>query len=84
MGNRSPMCVALPRMPQGQGVYVHIVIPAMAVAQLNRRSSLYDLVICLHAYQEELYHVGLARALNRRMLAKANEKCECGNFELVS
>ena len=47
---------------------------AMAVAQLNRRSSLRDLVICLRAHQEKLYHLGLVGGIFRSTLAKANEK----------
>ena len=46
---------------------------AMAVAQLNRRSSLRDLVICLRAHQGKLYHLGLSGGISRNTLAKANE-----------
>ena len=46
---------------------------AMAIAQLNRRSSLRDLVICLKAHQEKLYHLGLYSGISRSTLADANE-----------
>ena len=46
---------------------------AMAVAQLNRRRSLRDLVICLRAHEEKLYHLGLSGGISRSTLAKANE-----------
>ena len=45
----------------------------MAIAQLNRRSSLRDLVICLRAHREKWYHIGLAGGIFRNTLAKANE-----------
>ena len=47
---------------------------AMAIAQLNRRSSLRDLVICLKAHQDKLYHLGLSGGISRSTLADANEK----------
>lgn len=46
---------------------------AMSIAQLNRRSSLRDLVICLQAHQDKLYHLGLSGGVHRNTLAKANE-----------
>ena len=46
---------------------------ALAIAQLNRRSSLHDLVICLRAQQEKLYHLGLSGGITRSTLAKAKE-----------
>ena len=46
---------------------------AMAVAQLNRRSSLRDLTICLKAHQDKLYHLGLSGGISRSTLADANE-----------
>ena len=47
---------------------------AMAVAQLNRRSSLRNLVICLRSHRDKLYHLGLSGGVYRNTLAKANEK----------
>ena len=47
---------------------------AMAIAQLNRRSSLRDLVICLRAHGDKLYHLGLSGGIHRNTLAKANER----------
>ena len=46
---------------------------AMSIAQLNRRSSLRDLIICLQAHQDKLYHLGLSGGIHRNTLAKANE-----------
>ncbi|MCY4288727.1 MAG: DUF4372 domain-containing protein, partial [Aestuariivita sp.] len=45
----------------------------MALAQLNRRSSLRDLVICRWAHGEKLYHLGIPNGESRTTLAKANE-----------
>ncbi len=45
---------------------------AMAIAQMNRRSSLRDLVICLKAHREKLYHLGLPAGISRSTLADAN------------
>ena len=46
---------------------------AMSIGQLNRRSSLRDLVIWLRAHQDKLYHLGLSGGICRNTLAKANE-----------
>ena len=46
---------------------------AMSIAQLNRRSSLRDLVICLQAHQDKLYHLGFSGGISRSTLADANE-----------
>ena len=46
---------------------------AMAIAQLNRRSSLRDLVVCLRAHQGKLYHLGLPAGISRSTLADANK-----------
>jgi len=46
----------------------------MAIAQLTRRSSLPDLVICLNAHQDKLSHLGLSGGIRRNtLLAKANK-----------
>ncbi len=41
----------------------------MAYAQLNGRESLRDVVDCLCARQERLYHLGFRRAIRRSTLA---------------
>ena len=46
---------------------------AIAVAELNRRSSLRDLIIYLRVHQEKLYHLGLSGGISGNTLAKANE-----------
>lgn len=46
---------------------------AMAIAQMNCRSSLRDLVICLQAHRGKLYHLGLPGGIYRNTLAKANQ-----------
>ena len=46
---------------------------AMSITQLNRRSSLRDLVICLQAHQDKLYHLGFSGGISRSTLADANE-----------
>ncbi|MCY4347457.1 MAG: DUF4372 domain-containing protein, partial [Aestuariivita sp.] len=43
---------------------------AMALAQLNRRRNLRDLVICLRAHGEKLYHLGIPNGVSRTTLAK--------------
>ena len=47
---------------------------AMAIAQLTRRESLRDLVVCLQSHSDKLYHLGLCGGIYRNTLAKANEK----------
>ena len=46
---------------------------AMALAQLNRRCRLRDLVICLRAHREKLYHLGRPNGVSRTTLANAHE-----------
>jgi hypothetical protein len=46
---------------------------AMAIAQMSHRSSLRDLVICLNAHQEKLYHLGLPSGISRSTLADAGK-----------
>ena len=45
----------------------------MALGQLNRRSSLRELVVCLRAQQDKCYHLGLSGGVSTSALAKANE-----------
>jgi len=47
---------------------------AMAFGQLSRRESLRDIVVCLNAHREKLYHFGLRSSLVRTTLAYANER----------
>lgn len=46
---------------------------SMTIAQLTRRDSLRDLVVCLRAHESKLYHLGLSGGISRSTLAKANE-----------
>jgi len=45
----------------------------MCFAQLTFRESLRDIEICLRAYQNKLYHIGLTAGISRSTLAEANE-----------
>ncbi len=45
----------------------------MSFGQLTHRESLRDLVTCLNAHQEKLYHLGLSHGVKRATLADANE-----------
>ena len=45
----------------------------MAFAQLTYRESLRDIVICLRAVQNKLYHMGIRGKVSRSTLADANE-----------
>lgn len=47
---------------------------AMAFGQLARRESLRDIVVCLNAHREKLYHFGFRSPLVRTTLAYANER----------
>jgi len=47
---------------------------ALAFGQLTFRKSLRDIVVCLTAYREKLYHLGFRSVLRRSTLADANEK----------
>jgi hypothetical protein len=47
---------------------------AMAFGQLARRESLRDIVVCLNAHHEKLYHFGFRSPLVRTTLAYANER----------
>ncbi len=46
---------------------------SMALAQMCRRSSLRELVVCLRCHSDKLYHLGLSAGISRSTLAKANE-----------
>jgi transposase len=45
----------------------------MAFAQLTYRESLRDIVCCLRAMREKLYHMGIRAKVSRTTLARANE-----------
>jgi hypothetical protein len=45
----------------------------MAFAQLTYRENLRDIVCCLRALHEKLYHMGIRRRVSRSTLADANE-----------
>jgi len=47
---------------------------ALAFGQLSSRESLRDIVVCLGAHREKLYHLGFHSTLARTTLADANEK----------
>lgn len=45
----------------------------LCFGQLSHRESLRDIVICLNAHQNKLYHLGIKTTVARSTLAKANE-----------
>ncbi len=47
---------------------------AMAFGQLSRRESLRDIVVCLTAHRDKLYHAGFRSVVFKTTLAKANER----------
>ncbi len=47
---------------------------AMAFGQLSYRESLRDVVACLSAHREKLYHLGFRTIIARQTLARANER----------
>lgn len=47
---------------------------ALAFGQLSCRESLRDIVVCLGAHREKLYHLGFRSMIARATLADANEK----------
>ena len=46
----------------------------MSFGQLTHRESLLDIVNCLQAHEEKLYHMGLTQGVKKSTLAKANER----------
>jgi len=46
----------------------------MAYAQLTYRDSLRDTIICLNAFPEKLYHMGIRSSVSRSTLAHTNKK----------
>ena len=53
----------------------------MMFAQLTARSSLRDIVTCLHGQRSKLYHAGFRGNIARSTLADANEKRSYQIFE---
>ena len=47
---------------------------SMAFAQLTYRESLRDIVVCLRAQQNKLYHMGFRSRISRNTLSNANKK----------
>ena len=47
---------------------------SLSFGQLCHRESLRDLVVCLRAHQNKLYHLGLTQGISRSTLADANEQ----------
>lgn len=47
---------------------------ALAFGQLSFRRSLRDIIVCLEAHQEKLYHLGFRSPVKRSTLADANER----------
>ena len=47
---------------------------SMSFGQLTQRESLRDIVNCLQAHEEKLYHLGLTQGVKRSTLAEANER----------
>lgn len=50
---------------------------ALAFGQLSFRKSLRDIVVCLAAHQEKLYHLGFRSKINLPTLARADERRDC-------
>ena len=46
----------------------------LSLGQLTHRESLRDLVACLRAHQDKLYHLGLTKGISKSTLADANER----------
>ncbi len=57
-----------------KGLTCWIQFLTMSFGQLTNRESLRDLVNCLSAHHQKLYHLGIYFAVNRSTLAEANEK----------
>jgi len=47
---------------------------SLSLGQLTHRESLRDLVTCLQAHQNKLYHLGLTKGIRKSTLADANEQ----------
>ena len=73
MENLSPMCETLPRRPQSSFLPLFAAVPCDGDCTTEPGDSLRDLIVCLDAHQDKLYHLGLAGGVYRNTLAKANE-----------
>jgi hypothetical protein len=56
----------------------------MSFGQLAQRESLRDIVTCLNAHPEKLYHLGLTKGVKRSTLADANEERDCRIYEALA
>ncbi len=46
----------------------------MSFGQLSQRDSLRDVVTCLNAHSDKLFHMGFSSGVSRSTLAEANEE----------
>lgn len=56
----------------------------MSFGQLTQRESLRDIVTCLNAHPEKLYHLGLTKGVKRSTLADANEVRDYRIYEALA
>jgi len=56
----------------------------MSFGQLTHRESLRDIVTCLNAHQEKLYHLGFTQGVKRSTLADANESRDYRIYEALA
>lgn len=56
----------------------------MSFGQLTHRESLRDIVTCLNAHQEKLYHLGFTQGVKRSTLADANENRDYRIYEALA
>jgi hypothetical protein len=56
----------------------------MSFGQLAQRESLRDIVTCLNAHPEKLYHLGLTKGVKRSTLADANEERDYRIYEALA
>jgi len=47
---------------------------SLSFGQLSFRKSLRDIVVCLNAHREKLYHLGFKSSIHLPTLARANER----------
>lgn len=56
----------------------------MSFGQLTQRESLRDIITCLNAHPEKLYHLGLTKGVKRSTLADANEERDYRIYEALA
>lgn len=56
----------------------------MSFGQLTQRESLRDIITCLNAHPEKLYHLGLSKGAKRSTLADANEERDYRIYEALA